>query len=41
MLKLSFGAEGILNSFLIVSAVLFGVIILKVHNLFEKKNSAN
>jgi hypothetical protein len=41
MLKLSFGAEGILNSFLIVSAVLFGVIILKVHNLFEKKNSTN
>jgi hypothetical protein len=41
MLKLSFGAEGILNSFLIVCAVLFGVIILKIHNLYEKKNSPN
>jgi len=41
MLKLSFGAEGILNSFLIVCAVLFGVIILKIHNLYEKKNSLN
>lgn len=38
MLKLSFGAEGILNSFLIVCAVLFGVIILKIHNLYEKKS---
>jgi hypothetical protein len=38
LLKLSFGTEGILNSFLIVCAVLFGVIILKIHNLYEKKN---
>jgi len=37
LLKLSFGTEGILNSFLIVCAVLFGVIILKIHNLHEKR----
>lgn len=37
LLKLSFGTEGILNSFLIVCAVLFGVIILKIHNLYEKR----
>lgn len=41
MLKLSFGVEGILNSFLIVCAVLFGVIILKIHNMYEKKNSTS
>lgn len=35
ILKLSFGIEGILNTILIVSAVLFGVIILKIHNLYE------
>jgi hypothetical protein len=37
LLKLSFGTEGILNSFLIVCAVLFGVIILKIHNLYQKR----
>lgn len=37
LLKLSFGTEGVLNSLLIVSAVLFGVIILKIHNLYEKR----
>jgi hypothetical protein len=37
MLKLSFGAEGILNSILIVCAVFFGVILLKINNLYEKK----
>jgi uncharacterized membrane protein (DUF373 family) len=39
LLKLSFGTEGILNSFLIVCAVLFGVIILKIHNLYEKRTA--
>lgn len=37
MLKLSFGTEGILNSVLIVFAVFFGVILLKINNLYEKK----
>lgn len=37
LLKLSFGTEGVLNSLLIVCAVLFGVIILKIHNLYEKR----
>jgi len=36
LLKLSFGIEGILNTILIIVAVLFGVIILFVHNQYEK-----
>jgi uncharacterized membrane protein (DUF373 family) len=36
LLKLSFSTEGLLNIVLIVVAVLFGVIILAVHNQFEK-----
>jgi hypothetical protein len=36
LIKLSFSAEGLLNSVLIVTAVLFGVIVLAIHNLFEK-----
>jgi hypothetical protein len=36
LIKLSFGVEGLLNTILIVAAVLFGVIILAIHNAFEK-----
>lgn len=36
LIKLSFGTEGILNIILIVTAVLFGVLILKTHNLYER-----
>lgn len=36
LLKLSFGAEGLLNTILIVVAVLFGVIISGIHNQYEK-----
>jgi len=36
LIKLSFGTEGILNTILIVVAVLFGVIILAIHNKYEK-----
>jgi len=36
LLKLSFGAEGILNTILIIVAVLFGVTILAIHNQYEK-----
>jgi hypothetical protein len=35
LLKLSFSADGLLNIILIVIAVLFGVIILAIHNQFE------
>lgn len=35
LIKLSFGTEGFLNTILIVSAVLFGVIILSIHNKYE------
>jgi uncharacterized membrane protein (DUF373 family) len=36
LIKLSFGAEGILSTLLIVVAVLFGVTILAIHNQYEK-----
>lgn len=36
LIKLSFGIEGILNTILILVAVLFGVAILAIHNRFEK-----
>jgi hypothetical protein len=36
LIKLSFGIEGLLNILLIVVAVLFGVIILAIHNQYEK-----
>jgi hypothetical protein len=35
LIKLSFGTEGVLNAILIVAAVLFGVIILAIHNKYE------
>lgn len=35
LMKLSFGAEGLLNTILIVVAVLFGVLILAIHNKYE------
>ena len=36
LIKLSFSTEGILNTVLIVTAIVFGVILLKIHNLYEK-----
>ncbi len=35
LIKLSFGTEGILNTFLILIAVLFGVSVLFIHNKYE------
>ncbi len=35
LIKLSFGTEGILNTILIIVAVLFGLAILKIHNKYE------
>lgn len=39
LIKLSFTTEGILNTFLIVIAVLFGVLILLLHNKYEVMES--
>jgi hypothetical protein len=39
LIKLSFTTEGILNTFLIVVAVLFGVLILMLHNKYEVMES--
>lgn len=36
LIKISFGIEGPLNAVLIVAAVLFGVIILGIHNQYDK-----
>jgi hypothetical protein len=36
LIKLSFSIEGILNNFLIIGAVLFGLLILIIHNKYEK-----
>ncbi|WP_309608836.1 hypothetical protein [Flavobacterium sp.] len=36
LIKLSFGTEGILSTILVVFAVLFGVIILWIHNKYEQ-----
>lgn len=37
LIRLSFSADGLLNTLLIISAVLFGLLILLIHNAFEKK----
>ncbi len=38
LIKMSFATEGLLNTVLIVVAVLFGVLILAINNLYEKLN---
>ncbi len=37
LIKVSFGTEGLLNTLMIVSAVAFGVMILLIHNLYERE----
>jgi len=37
LIRLSFSVSGIINTLLIVSAILFGLLILFIHNKFEKK----
>ena len=39
LIKISFGTDGILNTILIVVAVLFGVIILAIHNKYESQEA--
>ena len=36
LIKLSFSTDGLLNTLLVVAAVTFGVLILYIHNLYEK-----
>jgi hypothetical protein len=38
LIKVSFGTEGLLNTLMIVAAVAFGVLILWIHNMYEKEN---
>ena len=37
LIRISFSVSGIINNLLIVSAVLFGLSILFIHNKFEKR----
>jgi hypothetical protein len=39
LIRLSFSASGLLNTVLILSAILFGLVILIIHNKFEKQIS--
>ena len=39
LIKVSFGTEGILNTILIIIAVLFGVLILFIHNKYENQEA--
>lgn len=41
LIKISFSVEGIVNNALIVGAVLFGFLMLIIHNMFEKDTQAN
>jgi hypothetical protein len=37
LIRISFSVSGIINNILIVSAIIFGLSILFIHNQFEKK----
>ena len=41
LIKLSFGIEGVLNTIMVVVAILFGVLILLIHNQYEKMSLSN
>jgi hypothetical protein len=40
LIKISFSTTGLINTILIVVAVLFGVVIFKIHNLYNKDEVA-
>jgi hypothetical protein len=37
LIRISFSVSGIINNILIISAILFGLSVLFIHNKFEKK----
>jgi hypothetical protein len=39
LIRLSFSVSGLLNTLLIVSATIFGLLILIIHNKFEKEKA--
>lgn len=39
LIRLSFSVEGLLNTLLIITAVIFGLLIISIHNLFERRAS--
>lgn len=41
LIKISFQAEGLINNFLIIGAVLFGYLVLIIHNLYDEKPELN
>jgi len=38
LIRMSFGVSGLINTILILVAVLFGLAILSTHNMYEKNN---
>lgn len=41
LIRLSFSVEGLMNNFLILTAVIFGLLILLIHNQYEKAYAEN
>ena len=41
LIRLSFGVSGIVSTILIIVAVLFGLLIILIHNEYEKNNTLN
>ena len=41
LIRMSFGVDGLISTILIVFAVLFGLAILRIHNLYEKSSVTN
>ena len=40
LIRMSFGVSGLISTFLIVAAVLFGLAIILIHNKYEKTSSS-
>ena len=41
LIRMSFGAEGLISTLLIVTAVIFGLAIITIHNKFESESFKN
>ncbi len=41
LIRLSFTVEGVMNNILVITAVIFGLLIIVIHNKFERKIQVN
>lgn len=41
LIRLSFTVEGVMNNILVITAVIFGLLIIAIHNKFERKIQVN